>query len=237
MRGCKRWLVVFEEQKDFLDIVLKKKNAKNDGQKVYQHLVYKLFFDALSSAYPLFYKVVGRTKFELSVCEFMLFGAKSEQMWQVADEFRGFVKKSEVFKDIYFADELLWFEWSEVALMMKNYKIAEPSKFSYKKGYRLSESCVLKKLKYRVFEEGSFEIEGEFYLLGFYDFANFRVLYREVSPLLYLFLKKMDEKGVKKATGYISKLSGQSKKEVKSFFRATLRELKEQQVLTDKVDN
>ncbi len=147
------------------------------------------------------------------------------------NEFRLFIKQKKLFREIVYVDDLLWFEWSEVKLMMKNYKIQLPQKFSYKNEYRLSKSCVIKKLKYRVFEKGNFDKKEDYYLLGFYDFKNYRVVYREISIALYLLLKKMDKKGIKKAIKHIVKMSEQSKKEVKEFFEDTLYELNNLQVL------
>jgi len=217
---------VSKEQKEFFYSVLK------NEQKVYSSLVKKVFFDALSSAYPLFYKEVDKKKFEKIVCKFMQHGAKNIKMWKMPNEFRLFIKKKKLFREIAYVDDLLWFEWSEVKLMMKNYKTGLPQKFSYKNEYKLSKSCVMKKLKYRVFEKGSFEEKGTYYLLGFYDFMEYRIVYKEISFPLYIFLKKMDKTGLKKTRKSISEMSDQSKKDVKKFFRDTLNELNSLHVLS-----
>ncbi len=215
---------MYSEQKKFFCNVLK------NEQKIYSSLLKKVFFDALSSAYPLFYKEVDKNKFERIVREFMQYGAKNAKMWKMPNEFRLFIKKKKLFRETAYVDDLLWFEWSEVKLMMKNYKTQLPQEFLYKNEYKLSKSCVLKKLKCKVFEQGSFDKKEEYYLLGFYDFKNYRVIYREISIALYLFLKKMDKKGIKKAIKHISKMSEQSKKEVKEFFKDTLCELNNLQI-------
>lgn len=217
-----------KEQKEFFCSILK------NEQKVYSSLVKKVFFDALSSAYPLFYEEVDKKKFEKIVCEFMRYGAKNAKMWKMPNEFRIFIKKKKLFREIAYVDDLLWFEWSEVKLMMKNYKTGLPQKFSYENEYRLSKSCVLKKLKYRVFEKGNFEEKGMYYLLGFYDFSEYRIVYKEISLLLYIFLKKMNKIGLKEAIKFISKKSEQSKKEVKKFFIETLDDLSLKQILHKK---
>ncbi len=222
---------MFDEQKSLLDTILKKKKVKVQGQEVYQYLVYKVFFDALSSAYPLFYKKVDKKKFEKAVLEFMRFGLSGIEMWRMPNEFRKFVKNRKLFREMTYTDELLWFEWSEVELMMKNYKPNKTQEFSYNNEYELSKSSVLKKLNHKVFERDSFDEKGEFYLLGFYDFENYRVVYTEVSSLLYVFLKKMDKKGLNKAVKYISKMSEQNQKDVKKFFRETLEDLSLKKIL------
>ncbi len=155
----------------------------------------------------------------------MRYGAKTEVMWKLANEFRIFVKKEKKFKDIPYVNELLWFEWVEVELMMKNYKPKKGKKFSFKNEYELNSNTLLKKLKYKVFEQGNYDKKGEYYLLAYYDFDDYQVYYREISILMFLFLKELNKNGIKKAVSLIAKMSEQKKKEVKEFFNETLNEL------------
>ena len=222
---------MFDEQKRLMDIVFGKKESNINGEKVYPYLVYKVFFDALSKAYPLFFEEVDKKKFKEIVYEFMQYGAKNIKIWQMPNEFRTFVKKKKLFEEIPYVNELLWFEWIEIELMMKNYNAQEVEKFSYTNEYKLSPSCVLKKLKYKIFEKGNFDKNSKYYLLGFYDFINYRVVFREVSLPLYFLLKKMDKKSLEKAIKSIAKMSEQSKEEVEIFFLDTLTELNNLQIL------
>ena len=211
------------EQKKFFLQTLK------GEQKVYSSLVKKVYFDALSSAYPLFFSLVEKKEFEKVVVEFMQLGAQSIEMWKMPNEFRKFIKKQKKFKSIAFANELLWFEWVEVKLMMKNYKHQKQEKFSYKNNYSISNSAVVKKLKYRVFEEGNFKQKGEFFLLSYYDFSTYRVLFMEISELMYTFLKTS---GSKKAIQKIANLSEQSQKDVEEFFKDSLEGLLKKGIIT-----
>jgi len=210
------------EQKKLLHVTLQKVESTSKGEKVYERLVYKVFFDALSSAYPLFYEKVDKKEFEKVICEFMSFGAKSVEMWKMPDEFRKFVKKQKKFRSIAFTDELLWFEWIEMKLMMKNYKTQLVQEFSYKENYKLSKCSVLKKLRHRVFERKSFDSKGEFFLLGYYDLNEKRVYFIEISQVMYLFLKELKKNGSKKAVTKIALMSEQRKNEVKEFFSEPL---------------
>ena len=216
---------MYSEQKNLLHVTLQRVEPTNKGEKVYERLVYKVFFDALSSAYPLFYEKVDKKEFEEVICEFMSFGVKSIEMWKMPDEFRKFVKKKKKFRSIVYTDELLWFEWIEMKLMMKNYKTKSSQKFSYKNEYSLSKSCVIKKLKYRVFEKDNFTKEGKFYLLAYYDISEYRVLYIEISQVLYLFLKNLKKNGMKYSIKKIANMSEQSTKDVKEFLKSTLEKL------------
>ncbi len=89
----------------------------------------------------------------------------------------------------------------------------------------MSKSAVLKKLKYRVFEQDNFEQKGEFYLLGYYDFYQYRVLFIEISEIMYIFLRELKKYSSKKAIKKIAKMSGQSKKNVEEFFANSLEDL------------
>jgi len=219
------------EQKELFEVAFKKTKPSSDGQKVYQYLVHKVFFDAISSAYPLFYEIVDKTSFEEVVCDFMKFGARNHKMWQMPNEFRKYVKKFNKFKEIRYADELLWFEWIDVELMMKNYKPLQEKEFSYENEYKLNANSVIKKLKYRVFKKENFSVKGEFYLLAYYNKQEYRVLYREISEVMYLFLKELKKSGSNKAINMLAKATEQSKKDVKEFLKDSLSELAKESII------
>jgi hypothetical protein len=226
---------MYKDQKNLLHVAFGDKETTCKGEKVYANLVFKVFFDALSSAYPLFFNLVEKKEFEKVVQEFMSFGSNSIEIWKMPNEFRKFIKKEKKFREVVFVDELLWFEWVEVKLMMKNYKNKKRDKFSYKNSYILSKSSVLKKLKYRVFEQNNFDQKGEFYLLGYYDFHQYRVLFIEISEIMYMFLKELKKYKSKKAIKKIVKMSGQSKKNVEEFFADSLEDLVKKGIIEIKI--
>ncbi len=220
-------------QKELVDITFKvKKTPKNPkGLKVYKELVFHRFFEVLSNAFPIFYSIIDEKRFEKIVYEFMKTGAKTPVMWKLPNEFRIFVKNNKICRDIIYVDKLLWFEWIEVELIMQDYKPQKKVKFSWAKEYKLNASVVLKKLNYKIFEKGSYEQKGEYYLCAYYGFENFEVYFREISLPLYLFLKELNKNGLKRATKLVAKLSDQKQKEVKLFFKETLKELSSLQIL------
>ena len=152
-------------------------------------------------------------------------GLRVDVVWKMPNEFRKFIKKSKLFEDTLYLNELLWFEWIEVELMMKNYKKEKEKKFSYGFEYKLSDSSVLKKLKHKVYKKECFNEKGEYYLLAYYDFEDYEVYFREISEVLYLFLKELKKSGLKKAIKRVAKLSQSRQKEVKSFLKDALCEL------------
>ena len=214
-------------QKELVNIAFANKKLPKDSQglKIYKSLVMHRFFEVLSNGFPIFFSQIDDKRFEKIIYKFMQYGAKSTAMWKMPNEFRKFIKKSKVLKDTPYINDLLWFEWIEVELMMKNYKLQKKKKFSFQNEYKLNKSTVLKKLKYRVFEDGNHDEKGEYYLLAYYDFNDFQVYYREISELMYLFLSELDKHGLKKAIKSIANKSEEKKNVVKEFFKKPLNEL------------
>lgn len=201
------------------------KVAKSKGKKAYKFLVYYRFFEVLSNAYPIFFTLVNRARFEKIIYKFMRYGAKSNVMWKVPNEFRKFVKKQKHFREFKFIDDLLWFEWSEVALMMQTKKLQQEGDFSWDHSCVMSSSASIKKLRYRVFDAPHYTQNGEFFLLAYYDRAQSRVFYREISQLLYLFLKILKKRNLMEAVVFMSEQTSEDAVAVKAFFEPTLNEL------------
>lgn len=217
----------YELQKEIVQVAFSKAPlpSKHKGLQAYKFLVEYRFFEVLHNAYPLFSQIVDTKRFEEVVTAFMQYGARSNLMWKTPNEFRKFIKKYKYFSDIPYVHDLLWFEWEEVALMMKDYKTIKPTTFSWKNNYTLSPSATLKRLSYKVFEPKTYEQKGRFFLLAYYDFDQKRVFYRQIAEPLYLFLKTLKKEGLNGAVEYICQLSGESKKDVKAIFRPSLEEL------------
>lgn len=222
-------------QQTLVDITFKKVKAPKDerGLKAYKFLVFYRFFEVLSNAYPIFFSMVDIKRFEKIVYKFMQSGATSNVMWKVPNEFRKFVKKQKHFREFKYIDDLLWFEWIEVKLLMKSKKSEIKSTFHWKQKYALNSSAVIRKLKYKVFEAGSYDQRDEYFLLAYYDFDEKKVYYREISKVLYLFLEKLHTCGLKKAIKSIAELTGEDTKAVKDFFQNTLEELHTLRVLKE----
>ena len=228
-----------KEQVKLVNIAFETSKApkNHQGFKIYKSLVYHRFFEVLSNAYPLWYEEVEKKRFKKAIYKFMQHGAKSDVVWKMPNEFRKFIKKSKLFNDIPYLNDLLWFEWIEVELVMKNYKKEKLKKFSYSFEYKLSNSSVLKKLKHKVYKKECFNEKGEYYLLAYYDFRDYEVYFREISEVLYLFLKELKKSGLKKAIKKVAKLSQSKQKEVESFLKDALSELVQIRVIKPKLCN
>ena len=225
----------FEKQKSLIDIANQTLPLpkKQKGLRAYQVLIYNRFHEVLSHAFPIFFETIDHDDFEKSIYEFMRYGAKTPYIWQVPNEYRKFVKAKNIFKNLLFVDDLLWFEWIEIKLLMQQYKKPKSVTFDFKNAYRMGMNGVVKKLHYRVHQQ-DFQQQSDIYLLAYYDIDQERVYYREISEVMYFFLKNLNANGLKKSIKILARLSDESIKNVRKFLKPALQELCELGILTIK---
>jgi hypothetical protein len=214
-----------EDQKMLMQTVFSPETETDPGLTIQKSLVLHRFHEVISHAFPLWYARVEEDAFVASLYAFMQQGAQSPQIWKTPDAYRKFIHTEQLFRQMPYVDDLLWFEWIEVALIMRYYSPVEVSTFSYDKAYRLSESGVLKNLNFKVFETDGIEQSGTYHLLAYYDFDTDSVFFREISEVLMLFLDTLDHSSLTEAITAIAELSESTEAEVMVFFEDTLREL------------
>jgi len=214
-----------EDQKMLMQTVFSPETKAGPGLAIQKSLVLHRFHEVISHAFPLWYARVEEEAFVTSLYTFMKQGAQSHQIWKTPDEYRKFVHTEQLFREMPYVDDLLWFEWIEVALIMRHYSPVEVSTFSYDKAYRLSESGVLKNLNFKVFETDGIEQSGTYHLLAYYDFDTDSVFFCEISEVLMLFLETLHHSSVSEAITVIAELSESTEAEVMAFFEDTLAEL------------
>lgn len=217
-----------KKQKIFVDKVIDITRAKKDEQKpieLYKDLVHHRFFEVISNANPIFYSLIKKKKLKKIITKFIQSGAKTDFIWRLPSEFRVFVKNNkELFADMDYIDDLLWFEWIEIKLFMKDYDSFKKSKFNVLFSYDISKSAKIKKLSYKVYEK-EFEIKGEYCVLAYYGFKEDEVIYREISPFMYEFLELITKHSIKKAIIKISRKYKLQPKELKKILMQALKEL------------
>lgn len=216
----------FTKQKQFfIDVLDKTKKDKKKALMLYKELVFHRFNEVLTNANPIFSELISKKDFEKLIVKFIKNGAKTDLVWQIPNEFRAFIKKQkDIKKKFPYIDDLLWFEWIEVKLFMGNYKGFKFDSLDFKKSYKLSSSAKLKKLFYKVYKR-EFETKGEYPLLSYYDMNQQEVIYREISPFMYSFLKLISKVSVKEAIKIISKENNIKQKELKEILTEPLKEL------------
>lgn len=188
-----------KEEELFFNKVMGKKSSQNNAIQVYQELVYHRFYEVLSNAYPIFHSLLKPRKFEKLVKSFMLYGAKTEFIWQMPNEFRRFLQKEQkLLKKMPFLKNLLWFEWIEIELFMQDYDEFEKTVFDFKNRFILSQSARIKKLEYDLIKR-EFKKKKINYFLAFYGIRKKEVCYKQISKFMYQYIKLLQKNSAKKA--------------------------------------
>ena len=189
--------------------------------QAYQELVFHRFYEVISNCFPIMMEHVGSKIVRPLVVRFMQQKPKTLFIWQSPNEFRRFVKEEDELQAFPFIHDLLWFEWIEVELFMKEYGSLHVSTFSWEDEYRLGNNAVIKSLSYKVFER-EFKTPGEYWVLGYYDIASGDVYFRELNEVLYLFLETQERVGTKAALQTIAALAEADEESVKAVLEEAL---------------
>jgi len=222
-------------QKSFIDQIKGKKKVQKKSIGVYKYLVHHSFFEVLTGAYPEFYQIIKEKnlekEFDKSIYKFMQTDAMSPYIWQMPNEYRKFLKKSKYFKKLSYLNDLLHFEYSELFIFMQKNSLVTKKKFSSSKRYRVSKEIILHKYHYNIIDK-TFDTKETLYLLGYFDTNLQEVVYRPVSELLFLFLKKLNkQKTLKKNIKLFLQKNNLSVKIYAKEFETLLEELYQKRVL------
>ncbi|PSM53072.1 hypothetical protein CBLAS_1848 [Campylobacter blaseri] len=223
-------------QKDFFYKISRRKPSEDKAITLYQNLVFQRYYEILSNAYPIFASIIPDDKFKKMVQDFLEFGARNEYVWKMPKEFGKYLTSSKKYKNLPYTKDLLWFEWIEIELFMKNYDDFEKSKFSLKSNYILNKNAKIKKLKYKVHLK-DLENKEKCALLAYYDTQSKIVIYRELSLSMYEFIKLMKHNSFKKSSKIICKKYDLEKKESKKILKKALKELVNLGVLIKRINS
>mgnify|MGYP003387214428 CR=1 FL=1 len=181
-------------QERFMDIVSnQKENPNNSAYKVYQKLVFYRFEEIIKSNFVEFCKHISENELENSVYEFLKNPPSTPYVWQIANDYRKFVKKRKLFNDRKYLYELLYFDWIEVEIYMKEYKKIKTKVFSWDDSYKLSPSARLKTFNFDIINK-DYENKRENFLIIYYDYKSDEVLFREINQFLYVLIKTLNKK-------------------------------------------
>lgn len=215
-----------EVQDRFFDIITNQKNnTPSNAFKVYQKLVYYRYSEIITSTFIQYCKNLSQEELDKTIFEFMKNPPKTEFVWKIANDYRKFVKKQKYFEDKKYMYELLYFDWIEVEIYMKEYKEKKVKDLSWNNKYKLSKSSRIKKFKYDVIN-GNYEEKRENFLIIYFDFNQNEVLYREINEVIYALIKKLDKKTIiKSALKELCKDNDINYKEAKTLLLEPLNEL------------
>ena len=177
-------------QDRFFDIISDQKNNPNSSAyNVYQKLVFNRYEEIVKSTFIEFSKYISEDELEKSIYKFLKNPPNTPFVWQIADDYRKFVKKQKLFHNRKYLYELLYFDWIEVEIYMKEYKKIKKPKFSWDSSYILSPWSRIKKCNFDIINK-NYESKRENFLIIYYDYKSNNVLFREINQFLYVLIKK-----------------------------------------------
>lgn len=183
-------MLEFEIQNRFIEHITGRreiKNPKANRIETYRELVNFRFQEIINNAFPIFQEQVGKERMKELIKGFIAHKPESPYIWQAPLEFIRFIKNHKMAPDLPWAEDLLWYEWTEVDIFMR---CPAPDKrqmqFDWKKPWRLSKSAQMRRLKYRVYLN-DFEEPGEYPLILYYNYPEEEVHFQEITPFLYDF--------------------------------------------------
>jgi len=183
-----------EVQDRFIDIISEQKeNSTNSVYNVYQKLVFYRYEEIVKTTFIEFCKYISEDELEKSIYEFLKNPPSTPFVWQIANDYRKFVKKQKLFHDRKYLYELLYFDWIEVEIYMKEYKKIKVKDFDWNKSYKLSPSARLKTFNFDIINK-EHKNKRENFLIIYYDYKSDEVLFREINQFLYVLIKQSNKK-------------------------------------------
>ena len=190
---AKKSILEKDIQGRFFDVLVDQKEGfEGTAINIYQKLVFMRYDEVIRNSLPLFIKEVSSSELEKAIILFMKDTPQTPFVWQVPNEFRKFVKKEKLFHHRKYLYELLYYDWIEIEIYMREYKLKKLNKFKWKESYSLSKSSRIKKFKYDLISSKHDE-KRENYVLIYYDFDVDDVVYREINPLIFYLLKNLNK--------------------------------------------
>lgn len=214
------------EKRFFSNLLNQEDSFENSAIKTYQRLVYFRYEEVIKNSFPLFVEQIDEELLKDSIIAFMKNTPSTPFVWQIPNDYRKFVKKSKFFGKDRYLYELLYYDWIEIELHMKEYKFnKKQKKFSYKNTYTLSSSSRLKRFKYDIINH-NFGKKRENFLVIYYNFDTNEVEYRQINQLIYELLKRADIKtSIAKVLEKLCKENDIDIKEAKKVLKEPLLEL------------
>ncbi|MGA1940014.1 hypothetical protein [Arcobacter sp. YIC-310] len=210
----------------FFDIISKQQeNPSSNAYGIYQKLVFYRYEEIINNTFPLFIKYVSPKELDESIFLFLKNPPSTPFVWQIADDYRKMVKRKKLFHNRKFLYELLYFDWIELELLMKEYKTKKIKEFSWENSYTLKQSARIKRFKYDIINT-NYEEKRENFTVIYYDFSSDEVLFREINEFLYALIKNLNKKeSIKKTLKKLCKQNDINLNEAMEVLEEPLKEL------------
>lgn len=202
------------------------------GQKIYQELVFHRFNEVIHQAFPLLSATAPKEVLNKAISTFVKNAPTTPYIWQVPQKFWEFAQEMKLVNLAYF-DDLCWYEWTEIELMMGVYEPLHASLFSWHKEWILDASVRLRTFHYRVFES-DFETKGRWFMLAWYDRDEAITCYQEIDEVLYTFIQNLDTLGFQKSLKTVAIEADVSEQQMQTYLGDALTTLAYKGVLIPK---
>ena len=213
------------EKRFFDNLLNQEENFDNTAINVYQKLVFMRYLEVIKNSFPLFEKHIDEDFLEESIRTFMKNTPSTPFVWQIPNDYRKFVKKNKLFNDKKYLYELLYYDWIEIEIYMKEYKFKKQKKFSYKENYTLSKSARISRFKYDIVNT-DYKTKRENFLVIYYDFETHDVIFREINQLIYVLIQRLNKnQSINTVLKQLCKENDIDFKEAKTILKEPLSEL------------
>ncbi len=181
------------EKRFLTNLLNQEENFENSAINVYQKLVFIRFHEVISGTFPLFVEQIEEEVLDNSIKAFMKNAPSTPFVWKIPNDYRKFVKKNKLFHDKKYLYELLYYDWIEIELYMKEYKFKKQTNFSYKENYTFSKSARIHRFKYDIVNR-NYDVKRENFLVIYNDFKTNQIVYREINQLIFVLFQKLNKK-------------------------------------------
>lgn len=202
------------------------------GQSVYAQLVHYRFEEVITKAFPLLTRAVDKDLLDRAIRAFMHHAPQSPYIWEVPRHFWAFEREHRIL-NLPFVDDLMWYEWVEVELMMATYAPHKNETFSWEKAWGVDESVRMRHLNYRVFES-AFEKASPCYLIAWFNRNTGIACYKEVSEVIYRLLENLTCKPFNEVLQSLSQEADTTESELKLYLTSALEALCEEGIIVSK---
>ncbi|WP_456392724.1 HvfC/BufC family peptide modification chaperone [Nitratifractor sp.] len=212
---------------DFFKAIFTGDESRFPNASIYKKLIYYRYEDVLAGTYPRYRAMLNEKKWKRLVEAYISTGIRTPYLWQMPEAFVDFASKREK-KRKRLLQDLLWFEWIELELMMEPECDKGSNNFDFEASYKLGRCSRLKKLRYPViYEDESLETlkeeKGKYPLLLYREKNEIR--WEILTPYLYKLLKRCDgTRSLKKIVKSLAKEYGIGVKESKKVLKKVLKE-------------
>lgn len=172
-------------------------NPLRNRLQVYRDMVHFRFLETIENIYPILTSSLGPKMMHDLIREFIALGGKSPFITKMAEEFGDFLRHHSKLKSYLFLEDLLWLEYGELDLLRKKFHDTQAT-MNWDEYYRLSSSCMMRNLSYRV-HAGEFQSPCASSLLLYYHFDEKRVYFEEITPFAQQLIEKLDSLTLERA--------------------------------------